>query len=260
MRYCFLRFPEGKPKAVTFSYDDGCRQDLHLAEIANRYGIKCTFNINSSFLGKKPGKGPLTAEEIAQYLLPAGHEIAVHGAEHRAPGSVRPIEGIQDVLNCRIALEKIFGHIIRGMAYPDTGIGHLENGNTYENIRRYLMDLDIAYARTLGRDNDRFELPPDWYQWRPTAHHNNPRVTEYVDKFVALDLSKEHIATTSPKLFYLWGHSYEFDNDNNWDHLEAIWLVFSADSTLVYNPTLYVLWLEIDGTLCSIQPGETLHL
>ena len=23
-------------------------------------------------------------------------------------------------------------------------------------------------------------------------------------------------------LFYLWGHSYEFDNNNNWDHIEKI--------------------------------------
>ena len=28
MRYRFLRFPGGKTKAVTFIYDDGCRQDI----------------------------------------------------------------------------------------------------------------------------------------------------------------------------------------------------------------------------------------
>ena len=27
MRYRFLRYPEGKAKAVTFSYDDGCRAE-----------------------------------------------------------------------------------------------------------------------------------------------------------------------------------------------------------------------------------------
>ena len=27
MRYRFLRYPQGKIKAVTFSYDDGVRQD-----------------------------------------------------------------------------------------------------------------------------------------------------------------------------------------------------------------------------------------
>ena len=47
MHYCFLRFPGGKPKAFTMSYDDGVRQDIRLAQICTRYGVKCTFNINT---------------------------------------------------------------------------------------------------------------------------------------------------------------------------------------------------------------------
>ena len=31
-------YPEGKIKALTFSYDDGSRHDLKLAEIFNRFG------------------------------------------------------------------------------------------------------------------------------------------------------------------------------------------------------------------------------
>ena len=38
----------GKNKALTFSYDDGVYQDARLAEIFNRYGLKCTFNLNSA--------------------------------------------------------------------------------------------------------------------------------------------------------------------------------------------------------------------
>ena len=53
MRYRFLRFPEGRPKALTLSYDDGCTQDIRLADILSRYGIKCTFNLNSERLGRK---------------------------------------------------------------------------------------------------------------------------------------------------------------------------------------------------------------
>ena len=53
MRYRFLRFPGGKTKSVTYSYDDGCRQDIKVAEILRRYGIRGTFNINSGLFGKK---------------------------------------------------------------------------------------------------------------------------------------------------------------------------------------------------------------
>ena len=37
-----------KKKAVTFSYDDGVPQDRRLAEIFDCYGMKGTFNFNST--------------------------------------------------------------------------------------------------------------------------------------------------------------------------------------------------------------------
>ena len=85
IRYSFLRFPQGKFKAVTFSYDDGCKQDLRFSEILSRYGMKGTFNLNSDEMRK--GRG-LSTEEVKEHLLGKGHEIAVHGYNHRAFGSL----------------------------------------------------------------------------------------------------------------------------------------------------------------------------
>lgn len=279
-----MRFPGGKAKAVTFSYDDGCRQDVRFVETLNRYNIKCTFNLNSFDLRKERG---LSKDEVAELILANGHEVAVHGAYHKAEGALRPIEGIRDVLDCRMELEKTFGTIIRGMAYPDSGIRHFNNTATYSSIRNYLSELDIAYSRTLGGDNNSFKLPEDWYAWMPTAHHSNPKLLEYIQEFIDLDLSPNvNLPGRFPRLFYLWGHSYEFDRDNNWDLLETmceklsgndeIWyatnieiydyvnaynsLVYSADSTIVYNPSLYTVWFDIDGTLYSIKSGETLKI
>ena len=62
--YLHMRFPEGKAKAVTLSYDDGVRQDLRLAELTAKRGIKCTFNINSALVEKEPGGVRLTWDEI----------------------------------------------------------------------------------------------------------------------------------------------------------------------------------------------------
>ena len=94
MRYQFLRFPGGKGKAVTFSYDDGVRQDLKFSDVLEKYKIKATFNLNAENLR---GSNGLTKDEIQEYILNRGHEIAVHGSYHRAEGTLRPIEGIQDV-------------------------------------------------------------------------------------------------------------------------------------------------------------------
>ena len=143
MRYRFLRFPEGKYKAVTLSYDDGCRPDIKMSQIISRYGLKCTYNINSGWYGKDSNDWHLTRNEIKEHLLDKGHEIAVHGEFHKAPGIVRAIDGIRDVLNCRLALEKDFGIIVRGMAYPDCGITRMDNGTTYVKVKNYLTELDI---------------------------------------------------------------------------------------------------------------------
>ena len=47
----YMRFPGGKAKALTLSYDDGVRQDKKLIEIFNKNGIKGTFNIHSEGFG-----------------------------------------------------------------------------------------------------------------------------------------------------------------------------------------------------------------
>lgn len=281
MRMIFMRYPEGRAKAVTFSYDDGVAADKRLAQIFDKYGMKATFNHTGW------SSDNYTSEQVEEYFLSKGHEIAVHGANHRATGYLRPIEGIKEVLECRLELEKRCGRIIRGMAYPDSGITRFGAHGGYERIRHYLEELGIVYARTLAGDNNLFQLPQDFYAWMPTAHHNNPQIMEYIDEFLGLDLSdKAYYATRAPRLFYIWGHSYEFDRDDNWEHIESIcrkfaeaddvWyatnmeiyeyvqaykaLVYSADGYTVYNPSLHTVWIDADGRVYALKSGETVKL
>jgi len=120
----------------------------------------------------------------------------------------------------------------------------------------------------------------------PTAHHKNPSVFDYINKFNEIDLndSKISYAKRQPRLFYLWGHSYEFDNNDNWNRIEKIcaelsgkddvWyatnmeiyeyvnayhsLIYSANGSRIYNPTLFTVWFDVDRKLYSIKPGETI--
>lgn len=43
----YLRFPEGKLKALTLSYDDGVEQDERLIGILRAHGMRGTFNLNA---------------------------------------------------------------------------------------------------------------------------------------------------------------------------------------------------------------------
>lgn len=281
MRYLYLRYPEGKTKAVTLSYDDNCIQNIRFADTISKYGLKCTFNLTA----EQPTHR-LKQPDIEEHILKNGHEIAVHGFNHCAPGALSPLEGIKEVLNCRLELESRYGMIIRGMAYPNSGITRINPGTDYDTIKNYLKDLGIVYARTLGGDNNKFELPTDWYAWMPTAHQINPDLLGYIDEFNNLDVNALYIDRRYPRLFYLWGHSFEFDRNNNWAYLdefceklagrEDVWyatnieiynyveayksLVFSADGNTVYNPTLYEIWFDLNKNLYSIKSGETMKI
>lgn len=281
MRYRFIRFPEGKFKALTLSYDDGCLYDTKLVEIANKYGLKVTLNINSNMIAENENEWHLTAKKIKEITESGGHEIAVHGANHIALAKATLVDGINDVLECRKSLERTFGGIIRGMAYADSGIRVSTSGVSKDEIKNYLKSLGIAYARTLGGDNDSFQLLTDFYEWMPTAHHENPNLINYLDKFLNSEMP-EYIASRTPLLFYLWGHSFEFNANNNWDLLEDfcqkagahddIWyatnieifdyinayrkLQFNVDNTVVYNPTTTDIWFEIDGKTVCVKSNQ----
>ena len=285
MRYVFMRFPEGKGKCVTLSYDDARKSDIRFSDMLQKYGLKCTFNVTGEKF--RSPKDNLTADEIKKYIIDRGHEVALHNYNHRASGYLRSIEGIREVLDNRTELEQEFDMIIRGMAYPDNGIHIFSNPDyTYEKIKNYLTELDVAYARNTATDNG-FDLPNDWHNWKPTAHHDRENVFELIDQFLKIDLSENmYIASRRSRLFYLWGHSFEFDNKNNWDHGEEvmkklsghddIWyatnieiydyvqaynsLIYSADGTRIYNPTLKTIWLDIDKKVYEIKSGETLKL
>ncbi len=285
MQYCFLRYPNGRYKALTLSYDDGQHYDKRLIEIANRHGISVTLNISSSLLSKQDGEFILSASELKEILASGKHEIAVHGAQHIALGKATTAVGIQDVIECKKTLEQQLGRLIRGMAYADSGITEFTENTSKEEIKTYLKMLGIAYARSLMGANDRFDLPADFYEWIPTCHHENPKLLEWLDKFLCYE-PNEYCAARPSKLFYMWGHSFEFARKNNWEIFERfceragghedVWyatnieicdyvrayqsLLFSADRSMLYNPTDKEIWIEADGRTMSVKSGETVNV
>lgn len=253
----YIAFPEGKAKALTMSYDDGKIQDERLVSIFNRHGIKGTFNLNYGYMDKEDMNPPRIPSTRINELY-SGHEIATHTLTH--PTIARcPLTGVaEEILEDRKGLEKITGTIIRGHAYP--------NGSYSEDIKNLFHQLGIAYGRVVPSTHN-FELPEDPMEWHPTCHHNDPELMTLAEEFA--NFNKPQYL----KLMYVWGHSYEFDNNDNWDVIEKfcaymggrddIWyatnieiidymsaaknLRFSADNTCVYNPNACSIWLQIDS-------------
>ena len=117
----YMRFPEGKAKAITFSYDDGVKTDKKLIEIFNKYGLKATFNLNSRLFDCENWHGRMDEAETYKTFSGSGHEVAIHGARHIFLNKVPLPEAVNEVLTCRTYLEEKFGRIVRGMAYAYNG-------------------------------------------------------------------------------------------------------------------------------------------
>jgi hypothetical protein len=268
-----MRFPGFKNRACTLSYDDGVKDDVQLVGIMRKYGIKGTLNLNScGFDGTRPKR--MSAEEIKE-LIGDGNdiEIALHGYNHLSLAKVTAPLAMRDVVADRETIEKTFGRIVRGMAYA--------NGSYNDEVIELLRDAGVVYSRTTN-STEGFGLPENWLALHPTCHHNNPRLFELVDEFLT-DPTSNYFWAGKPKLFYLWGHSYEFPRDNNWDVIEKfceimskrndVWhatnieiykyveafgrLVFSSDMCYVENPTSTDIYMTFKGKDFLVKAGET---
>ncbi len=274
--YRFLRFPGFKSKALTLSYDDGVKFDRRLMEILNEYGLKCTFNINSELFAEKEGEWRLTEKAAYELYANSGHEVAVHGARHLSLTEVSDTAALREVLTDREKLEKLFGRIITGMAYA--------NGKCSEHIADLLAKCGIKYARTTV-STERFDIPQNWLLMPATCHHSNPRLNELTDKFLS-DEKGPYFWSNPSRLFYLWGHSYEFNNADNWNVIEDFAkktgkrddvyyatngeiydyvkaydsLISSADGSLIHNPTTIDVYIDYYGKDVMIGAGQTVSL
>ena len=89
MKTVYMRFPGGKKKALTLSYDDGVEQDIRLIEIMKKYGLKGTFNINSGMYASEdvvyePGTihRRMSKNAVTELYKNSGMEVAAHGLTH----------------------------------------------------------------------------------------------------------------------------------------------------------------------------------
>lgn len=251
MKRVWMRWQNFKNKAVTFSYDDGTLTDKRLAEIFDRFGLKCTFNVNSRHFTNATDSNYLTLEEAKTVYR--NHEIAVHGVRHVSLTEVDKGMATYDVIADRADLERVFSRVVKGMAYA--------NGEYSDDIVQILRDCGISYARTTVA-TESFDVPDDWLRMPATCHHNHPRLMEFAKTFVESP-EPEYCWGKKPRLFYVWGHSSEFENAKNWDLIESlaaylgnrddVWyatngeiyayvqafdrLEFSAEGTRVHNPS-----------------------
>ena len=286
MNKIYKAFPGGKHKVLTLSYDDGKVQDRRLVKIFNKYGIKATFNLNS---GLTDMENRIPKEEWTS--LYAGHEVAVHTVTHPTIARCPSPEIFHEIYDDKMEIEKVFGYPVRGIAYPngscdDRCVDIARNAgivygriaaDKYSTVCSAETNAKFAEAPILLGDENGFGMPDDYMRWLPTCHHNH-HLKEFGKKFMSLK-KKQYLY-----MMYVWGHSLEFDRNDNWNIIEEfcemisgqndIWyatnieivdyndvfnrLQFAADNSFVYNPSAASAWLMKNDEECIEVKGGTL--
>ena len=278
MACIYPRFPGGLSRALTMSYDDGVETDRRLIGIMQAHGLKGTFNINAGAFAPEGTVYPagtvhrrMSKSDCVALYRDSGMEVALHGYRHAWLTYLPKTEMLEEIARDRSELETLFGTLVRGGAYAFGAY----NNDALETLRA----CGVVYCRTCNNTHA-FAIPEDWLTLAPTCHHNDPRLFELADSFLTAP------SFGAPKLFYLWGHSYEFDGKDNWQRIEEfaekmgncedVWyatnievydymdayrrLRFSLNGALVHNPTATTVWFCREGKTYSVAPGETLTL
>ena len=231
-------FGDGKKKAVTFSFDDGDTQDQRLIAILNKYGLKGTFNLNSEQLGK--AQSLIREDKTVAHVHPRpeeirglyeGHEVAAHTLTHPLLTGLPDEEVIRQVECDRKNLSELVGYEVVGMAYPCGGV------NNDERCAKLIKEnTGVRYARTIT-STESFDPQADLLRFNPTCYHHGDwnKLFALADEFLALK-------TESPKIFYIWGHAYEFDiYPERWAIFEDFLKKISGKDDIFYGTNKEVL-------------------
>jgi len=263
----YFCWPEGKPGAVTSSWDDGCIHDPRLLEVFDSHGLRGTFHLCSGLLRGARSDDPFYLEESQVPAVYEGQEIAAHSLTHPNLWTLSDDLVFHQLLEDRRNLERLAGYPVTGLAFP------CGRGGDGERLEMLAHRAGLRTARASHLDGH-FSAPTNWLRWGVACH-----IEGFDDSwkyFEALD--------RMDKLFFWWGHSYEFENKYGWNRLEEIaarlgkapvwhatnhevylyveaWrgLVWSLDLHAVHNPSSQEVWFFRNGEMRSIPGGATLR-
>lgn len=213
---------------VTTSWDDGAKQDVKLAKILDKYGLKGTFynSLNSSAYD--------LLDRGNVFSIAERHEIGAHGVTHCDLTKLPDEEVKGEVLRSKNIWEKMLNKEVDMFAYP-----YGRYNKRVVNIVRSAGFKGARILRWLCMD-----MPKDPYQIAPSAnvypHSRIINIAHLIKNkdFQALNrhLFKDRLSNKWDRIamnifdyvnkrggvWHLWGHSWEIDKLGLWGELEAI--------------------------------------
>jgi peptidoglycan-N-acetylglucosamine deacetylase len=224
------------PSLVSSSWDDGHPLDLRIAELLVRYGLRGTF-----YVPRDAGWPRMTPGEIRE--LSSQFEVGAHTLGHILLDRIAEDEARKQLSGSRQWIEDVTGRACRVLCFP---------GGKYRRQQLPLV-LEAGYeaARTTELLSTRFarrvnglSLIPTTVQvfpHSPLAYGRNAIKRLSLGSLLktrALFLARDWLKLAQDLLgrtvshggvFHVWGHSWEIEQEHQWDRLESL-LVMVAES------------------------------
>ena len=195
-------------KIFILSFDDGTIYDRRFVQLLNKYGIPCTFNLNSGledFVWNYEDRFPIHRQVLAEIREQyRGHEVASHSAHHHWLNTLTPPQLREEVETDCTVIKGLFDLEEIGFGVPFTACGERE----INIIRKF-----VRYIR-LSEFSDSFALPQDPYHIPIHGLYNQPDIRQRIAAFAENDLPVS--------LFVMAGHSYEFEVLDHWGYMEEL--------------------------------------
>jgi peptidoglycan-N-acetylglucosamine deacetylase len=216
----------GKGFAITTSWDDGHPLDLRVAELLARYGLPGTFYVPLS--NSRPTLSPAEIRGLSQQF-----EIGAHTVNHIRLKGLKDSLAEREVVDSKKQLEDILGKPCSMFCFP---------AGSYSKFHfRMLRDAGFVGARTVEllslerpRIANGIAAVPTTIQAYP---HRTGSYLRNAAKRVSVDAVWNLIRGSSAKgwsafanvlleraaviggVFHLWGHSWEIEEEGQWQVL-----------------------------------------
>ena len=221
---------------VTTSWDDGHPLDLRIADLLGRYGIAGTF-----YVPKRASWPVMSPVEIRN--LSSRFEIGSHLLEHCTLDRLTDDKAREQLSGSREWVEQITGKPCRTLCFPGGKYRYrqlsLVRGAGYLSARTTeLLSTDfprrvegLALISTTVQAYPHSPLAYAKNAFRRRSWGNLVRTRALFCGRAWLELAGKLFEWTLSRggVFHLWGHSWEIEQEHQWDQLEKLLAVLAAN-------------------------------
>lgn len=181
---------------MIISIDDGCKSDIRIADLCDKYEIPCIFYwpVEWHSLAYDNGYEPLDYEEAIR--IASQHEVGSHTITHRHLTAIPEVEAFKEIMGSQYMLRKMFRQPIKKFAPP----------RGYSNPLLTEFTLKFYEKQRLTKEEGLVHIHPN-----SGANNNRPWREVYDEK------KKSGIDNIE-----CWLHSWELDKYNLWEEFEDL--------------------------------------